>query len=91
MWTRLAPAAEEIAQRARRVVGVDRGLPRVALSQAHRLAAHQIDGGDGQHQARPPRMKLRRKRSPDHWLFSGWNWQPNTLPRTIVAGNSTLP
>src|SRR5207248_2939973 len=60
-------------------VGVDRGLLALALAEAHRLAAEQVDRGDDAH--RQP-FQLRKRSSsarPASWLFSGWNCTANTF------------
>ncbi len=76
--------AEQVDRGDRQQGGEGRGVSHVPQPLGDR------PGPGGAH-PRPPRMKLRRKRSPDHCDFSGWNWQPNTLPRHTVAGNSMRP
>src|SRR4029079_11324351 len=62
------------------------------LLQAHGGAVHQIDSGEDQHRGGPSldqaATKLRNSARPAAWLFSGWNWQPNTLSRPTAQENS---
>ena len=65
-----------------RVVGVHFAAAAVAALQAHDLATDQVDGGKQDHErtSRAIWTKLPRIRAPVAEDFSGWNWQPHTLP-----------
>ena len=68
-------------------VGVIRGLALVvALQQPHRPPAADVDGGIEDHagtDAHTP-AKLESRRSPAALDFSGWNWTPKTLSRSVA-------
>ncbi len=63
---------------------VDRPLRRVAVEEADDLATHQVDRGPECDHAASER-KFSRIRRPAADDFSGWNWQPQTLPRRAAA------
>ena len=65
---------------------VDRPLRRVAVEKADDLPSHQVDGGPERDHAASER-KFSRIRRPADDDFSGWNWQPQTLPRRAAATN----
>ncbi len=58
----------------------------VALQQAHRLAATDVDGGIEDHAgtAEQTPAKLESSRRPAALDFSGWNWTPKTLSRSAA-------
>ena len=56
-----------------------------ALDQSDDFAAFDIDGRNDDHLANL--VKLLKICSPTVWLFSGWNWTPNRLPRWIAEAN----
>ena len=62
------------------------GHPRViAALQPDRLAGVKVDGRIDQHEEPSSSQKARRMSRPTEPLFSGWNWQPNTLSRATAA------
>src|SRR4051794_3939004 len=70
-----------------RVVVVGRGVLEAALDEPHRPAAHDVDRRVEDHAATGwvgTDMKLRSSASPSREDFSGWNWQPMTLPRATI-------
>ncbi len=68
------------------IVAVDRHLRVVALEKPDGLAADEVDGRKEDHTPTSS-QKARRMASPTVPLFSGWNWQPKTLPRCTAAGS----
>ena len=78
-----------------RIIGEDRLVIHIALTQAYAPSVLEIDRGYQQHgcprtQTEPSqRVKLASRSNPARWLFSGWNWVANTLPRPITAAKLT--
>src|SRR4051794_21781481 len=75
-----------------RIVDVDGLLVEVALAEAHRLPAADVDRGQEDHAARRSAdaamlVKFRRSRSPFSLDFSGWNCVPYTGPRSTALTN----
>src|SRR4051794_5916779 len=73
-----------------RVVLVDGLRVEVPADQPHGLALGDVDGGVEDHAGTPAQssVKFRRSARPAWDDFSGWNWQPNTLPRAATDTNS---
>ena len=88
MWMCSAPAAAKSSGNGRGVVAVDRHLRVVALVEADGLAVKQIDRGKQDHSGHSISQNARRMFNPTSPLFSGWNWQPMTLPRCTAAVSS---
>ena len=59
-----------------RVLGEDGLLVEPALTEPHAPPVAEVDGGNDDHRAPPftTAAKFSSSRSPQRWLFSGWNW-----------------
>ena len=70
------------------VVGIYLAAAAIAALQAHDLADEQIDCGEQDHRPASSTMltKFLRMRCPSAEDFSGWNWQPHTLPWRTMHG-----
>src|SRR3954452_7400390 len=73
--------------RLQRVVVVGGGVLEAALDEPHGAAAVDVDGRVEDHAATPTLAKLRSSARPSREDFSGWNWQPITLPRSTIDTN----
>src|SRR6185369_3639302 len=78
----------EPAAHLHRIVAVDGLAVEGALPETHAAAAAQVERRIDRHAPRTTPTKLSSSRSPTCWLFSGWNWQANTLSRTTLDANS---
>src|SRR5262249_6574456 len=77
----LGPALRPTPRHRHRIVAEDRGAVGPTLDEPHAPAPLEVDRRDDDHApaASAPlasRAKFARSRSPQPWLFSGWNWVP---------------
>src|SRR5262249_53493943 len=77
-----------------RIIGEHRGLVSAALAQTNTPAVLDVDSRDDGHAravvaARTSAAKFSRRRRPQRWLFSGWNWVAKMTPRSMAAAKRT--